>query len=347
MNSFRTYALVATFAAALMVVGSSSADAQYAYYTPGVVPARTVYSPVSPRRWWRMQRRAFRNTAVVPVVGVPALATTAARVTYSPVTAYSPVVTAYRPVTAYSPVVTAFSPVAAAPCCPTQVCRPVQTCRKVCEPRTTCSYVPQTCYRTQYVNMPVTTMQPATAIDACTGCAVTTMRPVTTLVSQARRVPYTTYRLAFSTVNVERTVCSQTMACSSCATPVSYAAPMAPAPCATGNCATNGVINDAGHIGQPTATPSLSPAQVPVEVNRPAIPTLTPTSDDVERGYDDATTPTSTKPLRRLDDVLPPLPSASDKSAQLPRKASVSLVVLPYSKPKQTSARKLDVSGWE
>lgn len=58
----------------------------------------------------------------------------------------------------------------------------------------TCSYQPQTCYRTQCVNVPVTTYRPVTSCDPCTGCPVTTLRPTTAFVRQVRYLPYTTYR---------------------------------------------------------------------------------------------------------------------------------------------------------
>jgi hypothetical protein len=59
--------------------------------------------------------------------------------------------------------------------------------------------MPQTCYRTVYVNQPVVAYRPTTACDPC-GRATTVMRPVTTYVSQARLVPYTTYRPVATTV---------------------------------------------------------------------------------------------------------------------------------------------------
>ena len=75
----------------------------------------------------------------------------------------------------------AFAPAAPAACTP-------QTCR----------YVPQTCYRTVYRRVPVTTCQAATGWSFWQGGPVTTYRPVTTWVSQATVVPYTTYRLTCS-----------------------------------------------------------------------------------------------------------------------------------------------------
>lgn len=78
------------------------------------------------------------------------------------------------------------APAAADPCCaPPQVTQ-------------TASYVPQTCYRTQYVNVPVTTYRPVVSRDPCTGCPVTCLRPTTSYVQQAQLVPYTTYRRVLS-----------------------------------------------------------------------------------------------------------------------------------------------------
>lgn len=77
------------------------------------------------------------------------------------------------------------APAAADPCAPPQVTQ-------------TASYVPQTCYRTQYVNVPMTTYRPVVSRDPCTGCPVTCLRPTTSYVQQAQLVPYTTYRRVLS-----------------------------------------------------------------------------------------------------------------------------------------------------
>lgn len=61
-----------------------------------------------------------------------------------------------------------------------------------------CNYVPQTCYRAELVTVPVTTYRPVVSPDPCGGCAVTCLRPTTALVQQTRLVPYTTYRLTYS-----------------------------------------------------------------------------------------------------------------------------------------------------
>jgi hypothetical protein len=76
-------------------------------------------------------------------------------------------------------------------CCAAPACNPCAT--------QTCNYVPQTCYRSQCVNVPVTTYRPVSSCDPCTGCPVTTLRPTTSFVQQVRYVPYTTYRPACTT----------------------------------------------------------------------------------------------------------------------------------------------------
>jgi hypothetical protein len=76
-----------------------------------------------------------------------------------------------------------------------------------CLPQTV-QYMPQTCYRTQVVCVPVTTYRPACSTNLCTGCQQTTLRPVTTFVQQTRLVPYTSYRLVYS--NPCPTACNQT-----------------------------------------------------------------------------------------------------------------------------------------
>jgi hypothetical protein len=71
----------------------------------------------------------------------------------------------------------------------------------VCNPcgqQLVCNYVPQTCYRTQTVAVPVTTMKPVCGADPCTGCPTTVMRPVVTMQQQVQYVPYQSYRLQYS-----------------------------------------------------------------------------------------------------------------------------------------------------
>ncbi len=92
---------------------------------------------------------------------------------------------------------------------------------------TQANYVPMTCYRREYVNVPVTTYQPVTACDPCTGYPVTTMRPVVGYATQARLVPYTTYRVVYSAPAVMPAAgayysAAPTSACGGCASTVSY-----------------------------------------------------------------------------------------------------------------------------
>jgi hypothetical protein len=162
-----------------------------------------------------------------------------------------PATTAY-----YAPVVAAYAP--APVCCPQQQ---------------VVSYMPQTCYRTVYVNQPVVTYQPATACDAC-GRATTVMRPVTTFVAQPRLVPYTTYR----TVAMPAQPCCATpapVAQAYCAPAVQTVPAPAPAqPCCGGGSATY------------TPAPSLSnyspaPVTSTITTNAPAMPTATPITTPV------------------------------------------------------------------
>ncbi len=85
----------------------------------------------------------------------------------------------------------------------------------------TACYAPQTSYQATVVSVPVASYQAVIATDPCTGCPVTVMRPVTTLVQQVRYSPVITYR----------PVCCPTTCCSpvSCCAPVACCAPAAPA----------------------------------------------------------------------------------------------------------------------
>jgi hypothetical protein len=93
------------------------------------------------------------------------------------------------------------------------------------------NYVPQTCYRTVYSPVAVTSYRPITTADPCTGCPVTSMAPVTTYVQRPVVVPYTTYRPVITTVMMPPVApaCSTCSACSSCATAAPTLAYYAPA----------------------------------------------------------------------------------------------------------------------
>jgi hypothetical protein len=147
----------------------------------------------------------------------------------------------------YAPVVAAPAPV----CCP--------------QPQVV-NYVPQTCYRTVYVNQPVVAYQPMTACDAC-GRATTVMRPVTTFVAQPRVVPYTTYRA----------VAMPAQPCCATAAPVAqayYAPPAVPAAAPAQPCCGSASTTY-------TPAPSLStynpaPVTSTITTSTPSVQTVTP-----------------------------------------------------------------------
>jgi hypothetical protein len=122
----------------------------------------------------------------------------------------------------------------------------------------TVNYVAQTSYRTVYVNAPVTTLRPMPAVDGCTGCPTTVMRPVVTYVPQARLVPYTSYR---PVVTAAAPCCgaATTAAYYAPAAPVYAAAPVAvaPAPCCGGGAPAMAAPAPLGVPG--SAVPSLAP----------------------------------------------------------------------------------------
>ena len=120
------------------------------------------------------------------------------------------------------------------------------------------SYVPQTCYRTVYTNVPVTTMRPVTTTDPCTGCPVTCMRPETTYVQRPQVVPYTQYRPVVTQVPVNpcpppaATYYQPAQAAPNCCAPATTSTIVTPGP------TTNGVLAPPGtSIGPPTQQPSL------------------------------------------------------------------------------------------
>lgn len=168
---------------------------------------------------------------------------------------------------------------------------------------TVVNYVPQTCYRTQYVTVPVTTYRPFVTRDACTGCPVTAMRPTMTYVQQARRVPYTTYRAVVTSAPAVATSYSPVYAaprsgCSSCS-----AAPAA-APIATA----------------PASQPYYNAAPIssaPASSNGTGIPTLAP---GVSPGVSNFQRPIISSPS---SSVTPPSRASSGASSDLRQKPIV------------------------
>ena len=155
-----------------------------AYYAPAPVARTAYYGPTVRTSYYAPTATAYTSYARPRWWG---------RWWRTPRVAYYPPAarTAYYPRTAY------YAPAAtAATGCSTCVQR--------------VNYLPQTSYKAQVVNQPVTTMQPTTIVDGCTGCARTVMRPITTYVQKVQYVPTTVYRPACSTG------CAS--ACSTCAT---------------------------------------------------------------------------------------------------------------------------------
>lgn len=168
---------------------------------------------------------------------------------------------------------------------PAPMAAPVIEAAPVAAP-TVVNYVPQTCYRTQYVTVPVTTYRPAMGCDPCTGFPVTTMRPAISYVQQARLVPYTTYRAVLTS---PVSPCMPVMGsvgyaprpgCSSCsaapaaqpyysAAPAPLAAPAAAAPMSAAPIAT--APTGAASPGAPTLAPTENPA-TSTFTERPFIP---------------------------------------------------------------------------
>ena len=145
-------------------------------------------------------------------------------------------------------------------------------CATTCyKPQQCCRYVPQTCYRTEYCNVPVTTYRPVSTCDPCTGCTTTCMKPCTTYQRQARQVPYTSYRMVCETRYTPVVSCQPTV-CDPCGSPCGLGN------CATGNCATGNCATVSGMVGSATAAPNLPGQSTPqptlapsaVETNRPS-----------------------------------------------------------------------------
>ena len=168
----------------------------------------------------------------------------------------APVVATYAP----APVVAAYAPApvmaAYAPACPTVV-----------------NYVPQTAYRTVYYSTPVTAFSP---VAACGPCGQTTvMRPVTTYVTQARLVPYMTYRPVVAAMPVA--ACPTGCPTAAPVATAAYYAPAAPACCgAAPAAATVGYAPAAATVNYAPAPAAVNYAPAPAAVNYAPAPARLP-----------------------------------------------------------------------
>jgi hypothetical protein len=175
-----------------------------------------------------------------------------------------------------SPTTAYYAPVAAPACCP----------------QPTVSYMPQTCFRTVYQQVPVVAYRPMTTCDPCTGCPRTVMSPVTSYVTQARMIPYTSYRpvvtanyapaCATGCAPVARAVAMPvTAAYVAPAAPVAVAAPAAPA-CCGGAAAPTTTFSPvtsapyvqaapAGTVGSTITSLAPAPAVAPLTTTTPSL----------------------------------------------------------------------------
>lgn len=186
-----------------------------------------------------------------------------------------------RGTTAYRPITPTYAPMA--------VAQPMAMGCSSCAQ--TCNYMPQTCYRTVYQQVPVTSFQPVAACGPC-GNQVTAMRPVVTYQMQARLVPYTTYRPVFSPMGYAPAA----VACPTggCGSTVSYGAALPTVSTATGCSSCSAAVvpsYENATYSSPTystPSPSYSPSPAPSYTPAPATgsssgavqtptPTLAPT----------------------------------------------------------------------
>jgi len=148
------------------------------------------------------------------------------------------------------------------------------------------SYVPETTYRTQYQNVPVTTYKPSCEVDPCTGCTRECMQPVTQYVQQAVNVPVTQYRAVTTTKYVQMQpgyaggypAAQPGMGVPAMASPAMPAAAAAPAaspfaaPVQTTPQAWGAAGADIPQQLVPGSQPGLPPASVPQTYQQPITP---------------------------------------------------------------------------
>ncbi len=202
------------------------------------------------------------------------------------------------------------APPVCAPACPTPMATQV-------------NYVPQTCYRTVYSPVAVTSYRPVCSTDPCTGCPVTSMAPTTTYVQRPVVVPYTTYRPVVTTVAMPVAPACPCSACGAGVAPAtsyyapatSYYAPAAAAPscgCGMASAATTGVTSAyyapaTGYYGgAQTSYYASAPA-----TNYGATTTYYPPNYTTTSPNSTATTPTYTTTTPTYSTTSPSTPAGS------------------------------------
>ncbi len=203
------------------------------------------------------------------------------------------------------------------------------------------NYMPQTYYRTVYVNQPVMAYSPVTACNACGG-ATTVMRPVTTYVTAARLVPYTSYAPVVTSVAPAIPAAVAAPATTTYYAPAVPAAPVAPAaPACCGASYAPGASYSA-----PAATATYS---------TPAVPSTTystpgaPGSVVRSLGTPSASAPSTVTPVPMSPSAAPPS-SAPQKTFEKPLSEPESRVVPPRddaTNSNTSGARRLDRDNLE
>jgi hypothetical protein len=128
------------------------------------------------------------------------------------------------------------------------------------------NYIPQTCYRTQLVQVPVTTYRPVTTCDPC-GNQTVCMKPQVCYQQQVKYVPYSSYRIQYS---LQQPTCG--------ATATTYYAPTAAAavaPASGCSSCNSGAVNTTYYA--PTAVAAPAPVATTIA------PTLTYAAPAVAR----------------------------------------------------------------
>jgi hypothetical protein len=226
----------------------------------------------------------------------------------------------------------AYAPVYSAPACTScgpQTYAPMYSAPACgsCAPQTV-RYVPQTCYRTVYRQVPVTTCSACACSDPCTGCPVTYYRPVTSWTLQATLVPYTTYRIVYDPCSP----CVSYDSCWSCGPSVGTTLGAGGACCAPGTGVPAGSVP---YSGSPSPTngqvPSTSPAPETFKKgSEPPSETLKPTPDPS----------TSSNPGPNLTD-----PSSRTTFRPMRQAVGYRLIASPP-KPALDHAAQIDDGGW-
>ncbi len=223
------------------------------------------------------------------------------------------------PVYAVAPIVA--PPVAAVPAAPPPPPQPVTV------PVQQVSYVPETCYRTEYQCVPQTCYRQICEIDPCTGCATPCMEPVTSYVQKPVNVPYTQYRAVTTTkyVQVQPGSPGYPAAAAAVAAPPAAASPFA-AP------TTPQAWAAAGADVPPTLTPQAQPTAPQQSFQQQFQQQIVPQSGSTPMPQ---TQPRPAGPQPTQPPSLTPAPSLKPTPGPSPTPALKPIPEMPRSKPKR------------